>query len=612
MLDKTILQLRQYKHIFELFFTLTGLVLGVIYSLYHYRPIFISDWIIIYSMVVAVVLLDVYMFKIPPEGNSESMDSSVYLAAVFMYGGSFTLIIMMISFLFMIIRGITIKTTSIIKHGVNAALYTFMIVGADVTYKWTGGMTGSFQFNNLYPYLGAIIVYSIINILLISVLTVIYEGGSVKETLLIYSRNSLFAYLSTMLLSLVVLILTDNSGIFGLMLFLSIAMFLSVAFKKLFVIYNQISDKANIDQRTGLYSHSYFEEKLDDYIKLYRDRDQVFSLAMLDLDDFKKYNDAYGHPQGDRLLSFFGDIIKKECEAAKFLPARYGGEEFSIIMPGVTKEKANEFINELRKKVNNSLFDGVDVFPHGCISFSAGILEITKDNYDKSQLVDHADRALYIAKSKGKNTVSIYGEQSYLPQRFEHDIHEIEQQVKIFLSKDVYTYKHSKRVYSYAVEMAEVLQLKEEDRRTLILGALIHDIGKLEIPRDVLNKKTRLTPDEWEMVKKHVLWGKEIVLASGKYKELIPLVELHHERYDGKGYPYGLQGEEIPRLARLLCIIDSFDAMTTERPYQATKSFHEALGEIRLCSGSQFDPELAVQFIQFMEHKIASQLLTAK
>jgi diguanylate cyclase (GGDEF)-like protein/putative nucleotidyltransferase with HDIG domain len=415
-----------------------------------------------------------------------------------------------------------------------------------------------------------------------------------------------------MLLSLVVLILTDNSGIFGLMLFLSIAMFLSVAFKKLFVIYNQISDKANIDQRTGLYSHSYFEEKLDDYIKLYRDRDQVFSLAMLDLDDFKKYNDAYGHPQGDRLLSFFGDIIKKECETAKFLPARYGGEEFSIIMPGNTKEKANEFINELRKKVNNSLFDGVDVFPHGCISFSAGILEITKDNYDKSQLVDHADRALYIAKSKGKNTVSIYGEQSYLPQRFEHDIHEIEQQVKIFLSKDVYTYKHSKRVYSYAVEMAEVLQLKEEDRRILILGALIHDIGKLEIPRDVLNKKTRLTPDEWEMVKKHVLWGKEIVLASGKYKELIPLVELHHERYDGKGYPYGLQGEEIPRLARLLCIIDSFDAMTTERPYQATKSFHEALGEIRLCSGSQFDPELAVQFIQFMEHKIASQLLTAK
>jgi diguanylate cyclase (GGDEF)-like protein/putative nucleotidyltransferase with HDIG domain len=552
------------------------------------------------------------MFKIPPEGNSESMDSSVYLAAVFMYGGSFTLIIMMISFLFMIIRGITIKTTSIIKHGVNAALYTFMIVGADVTYKWTGGMTGSFQFNNLYPYLGAIIVYSIINILLISVLTVIYEGGSVKETLLIYSRNSLFAYLSTMLLSLVVLILTDNSGIFGLMLFLSIAMFLSVAFKKLFLIYNQISDKANIDQRTGLYSHSYFEEKLDDYIKLYRDRDQVFSLAMLDLDDFKKYNDAYGHPQGDRLLSFFGDIIKKECEATKFLPARYGGEEFSIIMPGNTKEKANEFINELRKKVNNSLFDGVDVFPHGCISFSAGILEITKDNYDKSQLVDHADRALYIAKSKGKNTVSIYGEQSYLPQRFEHDIHEIEQQVKIFLYKDVYTYKHSKRVCSYAVEMAEVLQLKEEDRRILILGALIHDIGKLEIPRDVLNKKTRLTPDEWEMVKKHVLWGKEIVLATGKYKELIPLVELHHERYDGKGYPYGLQGEEIPRLARLLCIIDSFDAMTTERPYQATKSFHEALGEIRLCSGSQFDPELAVQFIQFMEHKIASQLLTAK
>lgn len=612
MLDKTILRLRQYKPIFELLFIFTGLLLGVIYSLYFYQPILISDWIIIYSMVVAVVLLDFYMFKIPPEGNSESMDSSVYLASVFLYGGSFTLIIMMLSFLFMIIRGVTVKTTSLVKHGVNAALYSFMIVGADIAYKWTGGITGSFQFSNLYSYLGAILVYSIINIFLISILTVIYLEGRIKETLLIYSRNSLFAYLSTMLLSLVVLILTDRSGIFGLMLFLSIAVLLSVSFKKLFHIYNQISDKANIDQRTGLYSHSYFEEKLDDYIKKYREHDHIFCLAMLDLDDFKKYNDAYGHPQGDRLLSFFGEMIKQECEPHKFLPARYGGEEFSIIMPGLTKDKANEFINELRKKVNNSLFEGVDVFPHGCISFSAGVLEITKDNYDKSQLVDHADRALYIAKSKGKNTVSIYGEQSYIPQRFEHDIQEIEQLIKIFLSKDVYTYKHSKRVFSYAVDMAEMLHLNEEDRQTLILGALIHDIGKLEIPRDVLNKKTRLTPDEWVMVKKHVLWGKEIVLATGKYKELIPLVELHHERYDGKGYPYGLHGEEIPRLVRMLSIIDSFDAMTTERPYQETKSFYEALGEIRLCSGSQFDPELAAQFIQYMEQKIACYLITAK
>jgi HD-GYP domain-containing protein (c-di-GMP phosphodiesterase class II) len=152
--------------------------------------------------------------------------------------------------------------------------------------------------------------------------------------------------------------------------------------------------------------------------------------------------------------------------------------------------------------------------------------------------------------------------------------------------------------------MAEILDLNEDERRLFILGSLIHDIGKLEIPRDVLNKKGALTNDEWEMIKKHVLWGKEIVLASGKYKELVPLVELHHERYDGKGYPYGLKGCEIPRLARMLCIIDSFDAMTTERPYQKTKSFEEAIEELGKYSGTQFDPELASYFIQYIESKI--------
>ncbi|WP_370636250.1 diguanylate cyclase domain-containing protein [Cohnella sp. CFH 77786] len=373
-------------------------------------------------------------------------------------------------------------------------------------------------------------------------------------------------------------------------------------------MYNAVSEKANTDQRTGLYSHSYFEEKLDEYIAQAREQALPLSLVMIDLDDFKKYNDAFGHPQGDRLLGFFGQQIKSECEPKEFFAARFGGEEFSIIMPGLTQDKAKAFVDSLRKKINDTPFEGVEIFPHGCVSFSAGILELNKETHDKSQLIDWADQALYAAKAKGKNTVLIYGEDSRLPISLENDIHELEQQLKIFLSKDVYTFKHSKRVYSYAVEMAEVLKLGESDRRLLVLGALIHDIGKLEIPRDILNKKSKLTREEWEIVKKHVLWGKEIVLVTGKFKDLVPLVELHHERYDGAGYPHGYKGEEIPRLARMLCIIDSFDAMTTERPYQETKSFMDALLEIRRCSGSQFDPELADQFIRYMEGKLASSL----
>ncbi|MFC4779462.1 HD domain-containing phosphohydrolase [Paenibacillus sp. GCM10023252] len=416
--------------------------------------------------------------------------------------------------------------------------------------------------------------------------------------------------MSTLLLSLVLVILITNNRLFGLFLFLSIGMLLSHAFQQLFLIYSQMSEKANKDQRTSLFSHSYFEDKLEEHMKLYRDDHKTFSLALLDLDDFKRYNDSFGHLQGDRLLSFFGNLVREECELKGFTAARYGGEEFSIIMPGLTEAEGREFINVLRRKTNDSTFTGVEVFPHGCISFSAGIAEMKQDLYDKSQLIDHADQAQYISKSKGKNTVWMHSERAdtnALPEGHAKDLEEIEQQVRIFMSKDIYTYKHSKRVYSYALDIAEFLQLNEEDRRLLVLGAFIHDIGKIEIPRDILNKKSRLTEGEWEMVKKHVTWGKEILLASGRYRELVPLVELHHERYDGKGYPHGLKGEEIPRLARLLCIIDSFDAMTTERPYQRTKTYEEALEELQVCSGSHFDPELAAQFMTYVKNTILSR-----
>jgi len=206
----------------------------------------------------------------------------------------------------------------------------------------------------------------------------------------------------------------------------------------------------------------------------------------------------------------------------------------------------------------------------------------------------------------GLNLVQIY--QSQLKsiddsQSFEKQLEEAEQQLKIFLSKDVYTYRHSKRVFQYAVDFARKLELPDHERKLFTLGALVHDIGKLEIPRDVINKKGKLEPHEWEMVKKHVTWGKEIISTNKELEDLIPLVELHHERYDGKGYPYGLKGENIPKLARLLCIIDSFDAMTTERPYQKTKSFEEAIQELRDCSGNQFDAKYIEPFIKLIEER---------
>lgn len=597
---RVIRQLRQPANSYILLVYLIGASLFWVTNHLSIRAYSLSDWVLIYAMVAAVLILDHYTFQLPPEGNGQSMDSSVYLAAVFVFGGSFSLYIL----LFCSIVGFLInRKLKWWKQLLNLAMYTIMICGATGTFYLLGGETGGFDPFQLQTYIFSLAVYFIINVFLVGFYYYLLYKGKLYETIKTFLTDAMFAYLSTLLLSIVLVILIVSNRYIGLFLFLTIAVLLSYTFRQLFKMYNKMSDKANMDQRTGLFNHSYFEEKLDEYMKQGREQNIPLSLAMIDLDDFKKYNDAFGHPQGDRLLSFFGGIFKAECDSHKLFAARFGGEEFSIIMPGYTKKTAKEFLDGLRKKINDAPFDGVDVFTHGCISFSAGIIEANQERYDKNQLIDWADRAMYVAKSKGKNTVSIYGEQINLPHRLEDDINELEQHVKIFLSKDVYTYKHSKRVFSYAVDMAEVLELNEEERRLLVLGALIHDIGKLEIPRDILNKKTTLSSDEWEIVKKHVIWGKEIVLVTEHFKDLVPLVEFHHERYDGKGYPQGLKSKEIPRLARMLCIIDSFDAMTTERPYQLTKSFVEALNEIKKCSGSQFDPELAALFITYIESK---------
>lgn len=559
------------------------------------------DWTMIYAMTAGIVLLDYFMFQLPPEGHRQSMDSTVFLASLFVYGIQTTLLVLLISTIF--IASIK-RQVSWWKHLLNFSIYSVMIVSAHQTFHWIGGIVGDFNTDRIYSYISALVMYFCVNVILITLYYYLLDKGKLIEISKLFIKEVLFAYLSILLLSMVLVILIMHAKLFGLFLFLVIVVVLSHVFKQLFLMYHEINDKANKDQRTGLFNHSYLEEKLDEYIKLYREDGKTFSFAMIDLDDFKKYNDMYGHPQGDKLLGFVGSIIKEECEPHGYLAARYGGEEFAIIMPELDKNKARAFVNHVRKRVNNAPFDGVDVLPHGCVSFSAGIIEMSADTYEKSQLVGLSDRAMYISKSKGKNVVTVYGEQTYLPQQFEHEINELEQQIRIFLSKDVYTFKHSKRVFSYAVDMAGILELGEEERRTLILGALIHDIGKLEVPREVLTKRSKLDKDEWEIIKKHVTFGKEFLLATGKYTDLVPLVELHHERYDGGGYPHGLKGTEIPKLARMLCIIDSFDAMTTERPYQRTKSFAEALDEMHRCTGTQFDPELVLPFIRYIERRI--------
>ncbi|WP_412729692.1 diguanylate cyclase [Geobacillus thermoleovorans] len=563
----------------------------------------LKDWVLVYILTGSVVLLNLFPIILPPKANSFSMDSAVYLATLFLYGLNFTLQVL---FIFSLIELYRNQRMSAWRHLFNFSMYCLMISGAYYSFLFFDGNIGKINVHHLLPYLISLLVYFSINVLLIF-LFFYFIGQIFKGALeLGVLKEACVGYSVTLLLSMVLAILLSEEKYFGLSLFIILVTILSIVFKKFLELYQLVSNRANKDHLTGLYNHGFFKETLKEQFSDCKLLKQPLALAFLDLDDFKKYNDRNGHLQGDRLLAFFGKLLQKAVEGTNFTVARYGGEEFAILMPNTTKEDAYAFLNRLRKEVNDTYFDGVEHIPYRCLSFSCGIAEMEKDMHESDELIHRADQALYYAKAQGKNNVQLYDKHNMCLDeiKFKQDLEALEQQVKFFLSKDVYTYRHSKRVFKYALEFGSRLdELTVHERQTLALGAIIHDIGKIEVPRDILNKSGKLEKHEWEIIQKHVAWGREIVAAEKRFDELLPLVELHHERYDGKGYPYGLKGEEIPKLARILCIIDSFDAMTTERPYQPTKTFEEALEEIERCAGTQFDPVYAAKFVAFVRER---------
>lgn len=589
-------------HVYALLICLLGVALFGYSNHMEFLHYTTPRWVWIYALTGASLILTFSLVQLPPEGNELTMESAVYLACIFVFGGSDALTVLLLNCLIFYFFD---RSTSWWKHLTNFSIYSVMIFISSYTYSLLGGQPGRLVNEHLTAYLVTLAVYFIGNTLLIGLYYYLLYKNTLYETIKDIIKDSFIVYMCTLVLSLVLTVLIVHNQFLGLALFLCLSTLICYSFKQLFAMYRSIEDRANTDQRTGLFNHSYFEEVLEQEIQKSRSSGIPLSLAMIDLDDFKKYNDHFGHLQGDKLIAFVGEMLKTESLKSGIIAARYGGEEFTLLMPAYDSLQARAYIDQLRKKLNNSRFDGVEIFPLGCLAFSAGIATYSSDIHDKSHLVDQADQALYYSKRQGKNTVHTYGAHSPLEQEldFSQDVRDIEQQLNLFMYKDMETFRHSKRVFRYAMDISELLDMDAISKRNFTLGALIHDIGKLEIPWNILNKKEKLAPEEWEMVKWHVTWGKKMALTNDKFKELAPYIELHHERYDGRGYPHGFKGEEIPRLCRMLTIIDSFDAMTTERPYQPTKSVEEAIIELRACAGSQFDPELTEFFIDYIESR---------
>jgi diguanylate cyclase (GGDEF)-like protein len=393
-------------------------VLGFLcfFLLTNYSLPTLDGWLMLYALVGSILLLNHFMIHLPPENNNLSMDSSVFLACIFIFGLEKSLDVLLLS---SIIFALYKRSTELWKHCFNFSIYCLSIAGAYYSFLSSGGKTGNLDTQHIYPYFLGLSVYFIINVMSFGTYYLIALRGNLFHVLHGILKETIAAYLSTLLFSLVLCILLKSHFYFGLFLFLGITVLLSITFKQLFVLYQIASDKATHDQRTGLYNHGYFEEMLEKELNQAKLSHSSFSLVLLDLDNFKTYNDAYGHLKGDKLLEFVGTFLKNECKSDNYIVARYGGEEFAILLPAKPEKEVFSFINTIRKKLNDSYFEGVEIFPHGCLSFSAGIIEYSKSIYDKSQLFDKAAQAMYYAKAQGKNMVHIYNEQSIVQKTIE-------------------------------------------------------------------------------------------------------------------------------------------------------------------------------------------------
>jgi diguanylate cyclase (GGDEF)-like protein/putative nucleotidyltransferase with HDIG domain len=373
-------------------------------------------------------------------------------------------------------------------------------------------------------------------------------------------------------------------------------------------LYTRAEQRSRIDELTGLFNRGHFEERLKEEIGRHSRYGNVFSLLLLDLDNFKTYNDIYGHPAGDILLNQIGKIVKDSVRSTD-QAFRYGGDEFAIILPQAAMNDAYVVAERVRAQIAREMEE-----KQSAVTCSIGVANYPADGMISGELVTVADTALYYAKRTGGNRV--YLSSKILSESLGDDgtygrhngLSAVYALVSTVETKDPYTYGHSRKVNTYAVALAEAIGLSPEEVSRVSTAALLHDIGKIGVPDKVLNKKEKLDEEDREAIRSHARLGATIV---GNIPNLAPCVSIilhHHERWDGSGYPEGLKGEEISIQARILAIADSFEAMGSARPHRPALPLEEAVKELRQGAGTQFDPYLVEVFISIVKARLPDKV----
>ena len=352
---------------------------------------------------------------------------------------------------------------------------------------------------------------------------------------------------------------------------------------------------ATTDPLTGLCNHRTFHKILaEEAARASRDG-QTLAVAMLDVDNFKFFNDAYGHAAGDDVLRQLAAALRQSTLPEDTI-GRFGGDEFALLMPlqSAKETRRGQSAAQLQQALDGAL-SGLFFQPPGSpsvipMTISVGVALFPAEAGSPLEALELADRRLMHVKTGGgseRPAEELCRELSHSLSGFPM----LNALVTAVDNKDRYTRRHSEDVLTYSLHIAEQLGLSPETQRTVQIAALVHDVGKIGVPDRILRKPNALTEEEFQAVQQHPLMGSVIVGAVPGFEETLDAVRHHHERWDGKGYPFGLHGEETPFLARLIAVADAFSAMTTDRPYRKGMAREKALRILEEGAGTQWDPE---------------------
>jgi diguanylate cyclase (GGDEF)-like protein/PAS domain S-box-containing protein len=330
------------------------------------------------------------------------------------------------------------------------------------------------------------------------------------------------------------------------------------------------------DYLTGIYNRAFFEEELH---RLDTERQLPITLVIGDVNGLKIINDAFGHEKGDELLIKVAKILKESFRSEDIV-SRCGGDEFNIVLPNSNLQDTLKIVERINRKLKA---ESTQLLP---LSVAFGLATKEDNSQEIDGLIKIAEDRMY--RHKMMNQQSTHSRI-------------ISSLGKALEERDYETAEHVKRMKSMATDLGAAINLPEEILDEVALLAALHDIGKISIADDIIFKPGSLTQEEWQIMKRHPEIGYHIAESS---VDLIPIAKgilYHHEWWNGKGYPKGIEGENIPLIARIVSIIDAYDAMTNDRPYRKALSVEEAIEELKRCAGSQFDPNLTEKFVGIIE-----------